>query len=64
MKLLKNYGLTEIEPLDLIFNPIPSYDWHYFRLRHDMDLELKTVVGIKVEANAADYYQLVARSLE
>lgn len=61
VKLLKNYGLTETGPLGLIFNPTPSYDWHYFRLRHDMDLELKTVVGIKAEADAADYYQLVAR---
>ncbi len=61
VKLLKNYGLTETGPLGLIFNPTPSYDWHYFRLRRDMDLELKMLVGMKREADGADYYQLVAR---
>ena len=61
VKLLKNYGLTETGPLGLIFNPTPSYNWNFFRLRHDMDLELKMLVGMKSEADGADYYQLVAR---
>ena len=61
VKLLKNYGLTETGPLGLIFNPTPSYDWRYFRLRHDMDLELKILVGMKEKGDAADHYQLVAR---
>ena len=61
VKLLKNYGLTETGPLGLIFNPTQSYDWHYFRLRNDMDLELKMLVELKSETDGADYYQLVAR---
>ncbi len=40
VKLLNHYGATEIGPIAPIFTPPNDYDYHYFRIRKDMDLEI------------------------
>jgi acyl-coenzyme A synthetase/AMP-(fatty) acid ligase len=40
VKLLNHYGATEVGPIAPIFSPPQDYNWHYFRLRKDMNLEL------------------------
>lgn len=40
VKLLNHFGSTESGPLASVFSPKPDYDWHYFRLRKDMDLQI------------------------
>jgi thioester reductase-like protein len=49
VKLLKNYGLTEVGPLGLIFNPAHDTDWNYFTLRQDIDFKLIKVEDSTVE---------------
>ncbi|KAL2067492.1 hypothetical protein VTL71DRAFT_1917 [Oculimacula yallundae] len=49
VKLLKNYGLTEVGPLGLIFNPSRGTDWNYFTMRQDLDFKL-----IKAEGSATE----------
>jgi thioester reductase-like protein len=56
VKLLKNYGLTEVGPLGLIFNPTPDTDWNYFTLRPDIDFKLIELEDSTVENRT---YQLV-----
>jgi thioester reductase-like protein len=57
VRLLKVYGLTELGPIGTIFNPTADYDWNYFRLRQDMDLELRLIPG---SVNEVQQYQLIA----
>ena len=48
--ILNHYGSTESGPLSPIFVPKSGYDWHYFRLRKDIKLqidELRTTEGEK-----------------
>lgn len=40
VKLLNHYGATEIGPIAPIFVPPEDYDYRFFRMRKDMDLEL------------------------
>ena len=40
VKLLNHYGATEIGPISPIFIPPEDYDYRFFRIRKDMDLEL------------------------
>lgn len=60
VKLLNHYGATEIGPLAPFFKPPQGYDWRYFRLRKDMDLDLveSTTLESKGEHNAR--YRLIA----
>ena len=39
-RLLNHYGATEIGPIAPIFIPPADYDYHFFRMRKDLDLEL------------------------
>lgn len=41
VKVLNHYGSTESGPIAPFFVPRPDYDWHYFRLRKDMDMRLE-----------------------
>lgn len=41
VRLLNHYGATESGPLAPIFVPKANSDWHYFRLRDDMDLRIE-----------------------
>ena len=43
VRLLNHYGTTESGPLAYIFVPTADYDWHYFRLRKDVDLRIEPV---------------------
>lgn len=58
VKLLNHYGATEIGPVAPIFEPTPEYDYHYFRVRKDMDLKMEPVKSSK---NETQYYRLIAR---
>ena len=40
VKLLNHYGATEIGPIAPIFVPPEDYDYRFFRMRKDMDLQL------------------------
>ena len=40
VKLLDHYGATEIGPTALIFLPPKDYNYQYFRMRQDMDIEV------------------------
>ena len=44
IRLLNHCGATEIGALAPIFNPQPSYDWHYFVIRDDIGLRLEDVL--------------------
>lgn len=37
VRLLNFYGVTETGPLSLTFVPSDDYDWHFFRLRRDIE---------------------------
>ncbi|KAL6719407.1 hypothetical protein ACLMJK_003647 [Lecanora helva] len=41
VRLLNHYGATEIGPIAPIFIPPHDYDYQFFRVRKDMDLEIK-----------------------
>ena len=41
VKVLNHYGSTESGPIAPFFVPKPGYDWHYFRLRKDMNMRLE-----------------------
>jgi nucleoside-diphosphate-sugar epimerase len=41
VKVLNHYGSTESGPIAPFFVPRPDYDWHYFRLRKDMNMRLE-----------------------
>lgn len=43
VKIVNSYGATETGPLTVMFVPTPDYDWHYFRLRRDMVLQLEAM---------------------
>lgn len=43
VNVLSHFGATEVGPMAPIFAPTPDYDWHYFRLRQDMDFDLEPV---------------------
>ena len=43
VKLLGHFGTTEIGPIAPIFAPSGDYDWHYFRLRQDIKLDLEPI---------------------
>lgn len=45
VRLLNHYGVTEIGPIAPIFRPGPDYNWHYLRLRSDLNLELRPIKG-------------------
>ena len=45
VKLLNHYGSTESGPLTPIFVPDAQYDWHFFRLRKDIEMELTETNG-------------------
>ncbi|KAI1372051.1 hypothetical protein F4677DRAFT_456836 [Hypoxylon crocopeplum] len=45
VKLLNHYGATEIGAVAPIFRPGPDYNWRYLRLRSDLCLELRPIVG-------------------
>jgi thioester reductase-like protein len=57
--LLNHYGTTEIGALAPIFAPVPesNYDYRYFRLRKDFDLQ---VVPVESSEDAEAQYKLVA----
>ena len=58
VKILSHFGTTEVGPMAPIFAPALDYDWHYFRLRQDMDFELEpTPVG----GGSVDHFKLTAR---
>jgi len=56
VKVLSHYGATEVGPLAPIFAPTPEYDWHYFRLRQDMNIVLELVESSEQETTG--YYKL------
>jgi nucleoside-diphosphate-sugar epimerase len=58
VKLLNHYGATEVGPLAPIFVPPPQYNWRYFRLRKDMDLE---VIPVLSEDGGQKSFRLVTR---
>ncbi|KAF7507856.1 hypothetical protein GJ744_010020 [Endocarpon pusillum] len=58
VKLLSHFGATEVGPMTPIFAPTLGYDWHYFRLRQDIHLELQPIDS--EEEEAAKYYKLTA----
>ncbi|KAL9008338.1 MAG: hypothetical protein Q9180_009514, partial [Flavoplaca navasiana] len=41
VSLLNHFGATELGALAPIFKPGKSYDWHYLRLRNDLNLQLR-----------------------
>ncbi|KAI4269248.1 MAG: hypothetical protein LQ337_007399 [Flavoplaca oasis] len=41
VSLLNHFGATELGALAPIFRPEKSYDWHYLRLRDDLNLQLR-----------------------
>ncbi|KAL8886462.1 MAG: hypothetical protein Q9215_005836 [Flavoplaca cf. flavocitrina] len=43
VSLLNHFGATELGALAPIFRPEKSYDWHYLRLRNDLNLQLRQV---------------------
>lgn len=46
VKLLSHYGTTEIDAITPIFVLKPDYDWHYLRLRTDLDLRVEPMTPI------------------
>lgn len=58
VKLLNHYGATEIGPVAPICEPTPEYDYHYFRVRKDMDLRMEPVQSSK---NETQHYKMIAR---
>jgi thioester reductase-like protein len=58
VKVLSHFGATEIGALAPIFAPSPSYDWHYFRLRQDMNVKTEPVES--AEQGSVQYYKLTA----
>ncbi|KAL5361508.1 hypothetical protein BJX96DRAFT_185315 [Aspergillus floccosus] len=52
VSLLAHFGTTECGPLGVVFVPTPDYDWHYWKLRQDINYRLD-----EVEANSADENQ-------
>ena len=57
VKLLNHYGATEVGPMAAFFTPPPGYNWRYFRLRKDMNLDLLPVDTPKGESQR---YKLTA----
>lgn len=45
------YGITEVGPLSVLYVPRPGDDWHYFRLRKDMDVEIKPMPSEEPDAS-------------
>lgn len=41
VKVLNHYGSTESGPIAPLFVPTTPYDWHYFRLRKDINMRLE-----------------------
>jgi acyl-CoA synthetase (AMP-forming)/AMP-acid ligase II/nucleoside-diphosphate-sugar epimerase len=59
VRLLNHYGATEVGALAPIFSPKPGqgYDYHYFRLRQDFNLEIQDV---EVKTPDRPLYKLTA----
>ena len=57
VRLLNHYGATEIGPIAPIFIPPKDYDYRFFRLRKDMDLELSE---FPVSVDGRSRYKLTA----
>jgi len=57
VKLLNHYGATEIGPIAPIFTPPNDYDYHYFRIRKDMDLEISE---LPASSDGRSRYRLTA----
>lgn len=55
VNLLNHYGATEIGAIAPIFIPGSDYDWHYLRLRRDLNLELRPVHTESQEQGEARY---------
>lgn len=59
VKLLNHYGATETGPLAPLYVPQPSYDWHYFKLRTDIQDALQ--VRLEPISDEADQWKLSLR---
>ena len=57
VKLLNHYGATEIGPISPIFLPPKDYDYKYFRMRNDMNLE---IIELPAPADGRPRYLLTA----
>ncbi|KAL9108297.1 MAG: hypothetical protein Q9227_006895 [Pyrenula ochraceoflavens] len=53
VKIVNSYGSTETGHLTEVFVPNQDYDWHYFRLRKDLNVEITPVDS---EANEIKYH--------
>jgi hypothetical protein len=53
--LLNHWGTTELGAIAPIFVPNIDYDWHYLRIRDDMELRFERVEG------DAEHYRLIGR---
>ncbi|EKG10412.1 AMP-dependent synthetase/ligase [Macrophomina phaseolina MS6] len=53
VRVVNSFGTTETGPLSVMFVPGPDYDWHFFRMRTDLNIELIRVPGSKREDDAA-----------
>ncbi|KAF2847816.1 acetyl-CoA synthetase-like protein [Plenodomus tracheiphilus IPT5] len=60
VKLLNHFGATETGPLAPLFNPDATYDWHYFRLRSDINVQ---VLSNGADEDGQERFQLTIRPL-
>jgi hypothetical protein len=69
LQLIEDFGATEIGAMAPIFVPGPEYDWHFWRLREDLNIRLEPISEGGHENNEQktddgkrpSYFQLVAR---
>ena len=40
VKIVNSYGITEVGPISVLFAPSPGHDWHFFRLRPDINADI------------------------
>lgn len=59
VKLLNHYGATETGPLAPLYVPQTKYDWHYFKLRTDIQDALQ--VRLEAIGDEADQWKLSLR---
>ncbi|OBZ65860.1 L-aminoadipate-semialdehyde dehydrogenase [Grifola frondosa] len=57
VKILNHWGVTELGAIAPIVVPEPTYDWHYLRLRSDLDLR------IEPHPDSPQHFRLVGRPL-
>ncbi|ROT35236.1 acetyl-CoA synthetase-like protein [Sodiomyces alkalinus F11] len=57
VNLVNHYGVTEIGAIAPIFRPGPDYDWHYLRLRKDLNLHLEPI------PDSTDRFKLVGHPI-